>query len=485
MKTGRNDPCPCGSGKKFKKCCLGNAPPVSLVPKAPRNSPAASPWAGTGLGRPAAFAEPDPELDLELDPETEPETASPPLSPFEQKWEAVWNEFQSQHGEARAAVFLRTLDDQELRDDETAFQMLHGLHEDGVACGERERFARMVDALADRWPEIYRKTAHYCLSWQLVDALAEGRPDVLPLTRALAAEAGSNIDSVHRGLRALAYHGRLLPLVEAHRIGWPLVRESEDVMGWAIGEFAEAGAAYEMYAYLEDAASPDPSDGELLERIRFFIEQPRLEFVADFIGDVSGAADRPWTVADFTLRPPGKPRSRDDWNDDDDDTPVDPGSQNLFRLISQFVGYLRRVEQCPFPRGELIRHDLHRYFIDRHRGDLAPRLGMVDQMLNPRKKLPRPPKPSHPLCPERVTFEACLGQMFGFLSEQHHQAAALFEVVPAWLRFLLSKNLISEGQRVRTLEELRPLHADLLKLMETYKEDTTLHRSLKEWPGRP
>ncbi len=30
-KTGRNDPCPCGSGKKFKKCCLGKAasPPMS------------------------------------------------------------------------------------------------------------------------------------------------------------------------------------------------------------------------------------------------------------------------------------------------------------------------------------------------------------------------------------------------------------------------------------------------------------------------
>ncbi|MBD9124484.1 MAG: SEC-C metal-binding domain-containing protein [Eisenbergiella sp.] len=23
LKTGRNDLCPCGSGKKFKKCCLG------------------------------------------------------------------------------------------------------------------------------------------------------------------------------------------------------------------------------------------------------------------------------------------------------------------------------------------------------------------------------------------------------------------------------------------------------------------------------
>ena len=26
QKIGRNDPCPCGSGKKFKKCCLGTSP---------------------------------------------------------------------------------------------------------------------------------------------------------------------------------------------------------------------------------------------------------------------------------------------------------------------------------------------------------------------------------------------------------------------------------------------------------------------------
>ncbi len=25
--VGRNEPCPCGSGKKFKKCCDGPAPP--------------------------------------------------------------------------------------------------------------------------------------------------------------------------------------------------------------------------------------------------------------------------------------------------------------------------------------------------------------------------------------------------------------------------------------------------------------------------
>jgi uncharacterized protein len=28
-KTGRNDPCPCGSGKKYKSCCWGNAQPAT------------------------------------------------------------------------------------------------------------------------------------------------------------------------------------------------------------------------------------------------------------------------------------------------------------------------------------------------------------------------------------------------------------------------------------------------------------------------
>lgn len=29
-KTGRNEPCPCGSGKKYKKCCLRNKKPATV-----------------------------------------------------------------------------------------------------------------------------------------------------------------------------------------------------------------------------------------------------------------------------------------------------------------------------------------------------------------------------------------------------------------------------------------------------------------------
>jgi len=40
MRIGRNQMCPCGSGKKFKKCCLGKAPAGA---KAPQAAPAGQP----------------------------------------------------------------------------------------------------------------------------------------------------------------------------------------------------------------------------------------------------------------------------------------------------------------------------------------------------------------------------------------------------------------------------------------------------------
>lgn len=31
MKIGRNEPCPCGSGKKYKQCCLGSEKRTSFT----------------------------------------------------------------------------------------------------------------------------------------------------------------------------------------------------------------------------------------------------------------------------------------------------------------------------------------------------------------------------------------------------------------------------------------------------------------------
>ena len=117
----------------------------------------------------------------------------------------------------------------------------------------------------------------------------------------------------------------------------------------------------------------------------------------EFIGDLTGKSGREWQTDDFALRPPRK-RSRDDWDDEErgkTETP-DQGAINLSRLISEFVGYLRREEGVPFPRGELVRQELYRYFLRRHEGDLDPRPSMLEQAMHPNGNCRnRPGRPTH------------------------------------------------------------------------------------------
>src|SRR2546421_5863302 len=86
MKAGRNDPCPCGSGKKYKKCCLARdqEKETSLAAMPVETPPSAS------LPRPAA-------------PPTVRE-APPPPDPLAEQGEKLWKEFKSQSAEGRVAV---------------------------------------------------------------------------------------------------------------------------------------------------------------------------------------------------------------------------------------------------------------------------------------------------------------------------------------------------------------------------------------------
>lgn len=301
------------------------------------------------------------------------------------------------------------------------------------------------------------------------------------LTRDLAARAGRDIDIFNRSAEALAYHGQLDVLLDALRIGWPLVKSSSKIVPWGISRFAESGVSYEIYNYLEHTDSPDPADAALLDRIRFFVAEPNEDYLRKFIGDLAGSPGREWQAADFDLRPPRK-RRRDAWDDDAEERQErDPGATNLSRLINTFVGYLRREEGVPFPRGELVRHDLYSYFLRRHEGKLDPRLSLLEEMQNPRAKPPKPPHPIHPLCPEPVTLEAHLAEMMHFMSPRYNPAAALFQAMPAWLRFLEARRLIDADTSRKCAAGLIPLHHSMLKLWKMHAEDMSLYQQELAW----
>jgi hypothetical protein len=483
MKAGRNDPCPCGSGKKYKKCCLAKDQQASLTQTGVVEPPPSS----VAPPRPvASFAQEQPKPAGPTAPARAAEAPKPPRprDPITERGDNLWREFETQQGEERIAVFLKTLDDAEVMNDELAYEMLSVLHADAMKSGDRARFAQYVGALRERRPEVFDKSAHFYLSWCLLDALVESRQDVVPsLARELASRAGRDIDIFNRASEALAYHGQLSVLVEAFRIAWPLVKTSDNVVPWGISGFANYGADYEIFEYLEHTASPDPADAALLDRVRFFIEEPREEYLHEFIDDLTGKSGREWKTEDFALRPPRK-RKHDDWDDEPEESETpDQGAINLSRLINEFVGYSRREEGVPFPRGELIREELYRYFMRRHEGKLDPRPSMLEQAMHPKRKLPKPPRPAHPLCPERVTLDVHLCGLMDMMNMLYHPAAALFQAMPAWLRFLESRRLIDAGTSKKVTAELLPLHATLLQFWEQYTDDPHLYRQGQAWPA--
>ncbi|MGC8640344.1 MAG: hypothetical protein ACP5XB_10770 [Isosphaeraceae bacterium] len=367
-------------------------------------------------------------------------------------------------------------------DDELAFGMLDQLRREVVRRGDRRWFAELVEALRDRLPEVFNKSASYYLNWCLLDALAEDRYDALPaLARDLAVRAGQDIDTVNLSLDYLRYHGQLDLLVECSRIAWPVVKSSTNIVPWGVTEFAKRAVHYEIFHYLEHTSSPGPADPALLDRIHFLIEDPRADYLGDFLVNVTGTSGREWRTEDFALSSP-RSKHRDDWDDDEGENEEAPeqGEINLFRLITEFVGYLRREEGVPFTRGDLVSQELTRYFTRRRAGNLDPRPSMLEQMMHPDRKLPKPRDPTHPLCPDRVTLDVHLGSLMGMMSGRYHAAAALFQAMPAWLRFLESRRLINADISKKVRTQLLPIHEQLLGLWEQYTGDPHLYRQEQE-----
>ncbi|MDP7134881.1 MAG: hypothetical protein QF437_30570, partial [Planctomycetota bacterium] len=74
----------------------------------------------------------------------------------------------------------------------------------------------------------------------------------------LAAYAGSALDELNNIIRQLAYHGQFDTVREMMWIGWPEIRDSIVIMGWAADEFAGMGSFLELYNDVENADRPDP-----------------------------------------------------------------------------------------------------------------------------------------------------------------------------------------------------------------------------------
>ena len=449
MKPGRNEPCHCGSGRKYKNCCLSRDEQSRVA-------------ANTKDSRSAR-------------------------SPADEAWNARWDEFKAADYQSRIDLFLKTLEIPQLMDGDMAFEMLSVLFADTAQHAERARFDALVESLREMRHEVYAKDKHFFLKWRITNALVDGRSqDVTTLFRELASMAGSDIDVFNRVEECLAYHGYLSALVEAMHLAWPGVEDSDGIVPWGVDEFRTRAISYELLYYADRTPAPDVASPELLQRLEFFSEiDPVL--VNAYLAHLAGRAGRAWKLSDFEL-----PRRRNrKWDDDEPDVndPQSGAELNLYHLTVDFLGYLRRCEGWSYSKGELARRDLHSFILERHDGRLEYRDSMLNDMMREKdrqrgRRLP----PKHKfqrytnvLLPDRERLEHFLAHLLDLMNQLQHRAAALFEIIPAWLRFLETHRLIDPENRLRTIANLSPLAEDLLIATGHFTDDPSPHAMLARW----
>lgn len=501
MKIGRNDPCHCGSGKKYKKCCLEKDEALEREQAAQTEDTEFEDdddWHNEindfddedfEMDEDEDFDEfdDDDEEDFDSDDDDDDELNDlekviPKRSPeVIAAQDARWNEFEAADDEGRVALFLKTLEEPELMDDDLAFDMLDKICTASLASGDRDRYDDLIKKLRERLPEVYSESAHYHLENLITNAVVAGRwQDVRTFALESADVADREIDTFNNVISQLAYHGQLQILLEITQRAWPKIKDSDEVTPWGIDEFAVQGANFVVFDYLTHGTAPFADDPELQQRLAFFtkIEPQRFTEVFNIF---SGRTARSWTMQDFDFKEyiqivknsKGKRRRQRH----------SPGKRNLDDLSYEFFRYLHQHENFSYPKAELARYNIVKYLIKRYDGDLEEHESMLERALRgnrPKPRIKRRP-PENILCPDRETLDRYLAGLMHFLNPQYYEVAATFEMVPAWLRFLEMRELIDHDLHRRTLLNLRELQEDVISLFESFREDPALVEAMRNW----
>ena len=70
----------------------------------------------------------------------------------------------------------------------------------------------------------------------------------------------------------------------------------------------------------------------------------------------------------------------------------------------------------------------------------------------------------------------------GFMSFRFYEVCALFELIPAWLRFLTLYNLLAYEEMQKVLQKLSYLKGSLIKIMNSQLTDSAVGENLANWP---
>lgn len=449
--TGRNDPCPCGSGKKYKKCCLRKD--MQQTADRRQETPA--------TGAPLTVPAPEPGTLVE-------------------RMNAWWENFDSASYDEKWDLAEEALrDEPELMDREMVFEVGNALVDPAIERGEFERFERLIDSFQKWAPEAYERELTYMLHWRFTAAVArKDWPAVEEAFLAFSQIAGRDLDTYYLLVHALAYYGRLETLLQGMRQALPSVSVSAELVEWAAEDLAENLLTFELLSLLQEKPDLRVDDPELEQHMRAgelsFIPD-RMEVILDYR---TGRVEPAWEADELVLSFDAS-RDEEEWDIDGDEgdgeepeREVDPARQKLSLLLMSWARYASLEEGVPMTKAEIACQELYEYLVQRSQGDLSDAPGG--------RRAQRTVEET--LVPDRGTLDRFLGGMSSFFSAQYYKTCALFELIPLWLRFLKRYGLIDERAVSQALGNLQGLKGNMTTLAERALSDAQVVANLSAWP---
>jgi hypothetical protein len=372
---------------------------------------------------------------------------------------ARWEQFEAADLEGKVALFLETLASGEM-DTEESYEMLQSIRDvtdprrDPQA---RARYAELVERLRREAPDLYRHDRSYYHENLISDAITEGHWEAIPELLAGFAEppVDRGIDLFFRLIDQMKYHGQTEPMLQTMKQVWPAVSDSVKsgkLVPWTSEEMGSEITLLMFFQYVETAETPRADDPALHEAASPY-GSFNAEWLEQAVPHLSAPAPSPWQRADF-----GEAVDAEQW------------AENLSALLFEFMADQHRRAGVPFSKSYLARDELLELL---HQQFTSPGEATSKRPAKGKKGARRQPavQPSSSLVPRYASLDRHLVGLFGFLSAQPYKAAALTELLPAYLHFLARLGLIHPTEMDAALGSLRPLARQLWTALDNYGAD--------------
>ena len=441
MKTGRNDPCPCGSGKKYKNCCLDK--------DLPQKSSVIEPEKDTFI------------LPIETDlyePDNYSEHVT--LSEEEQAMEKLWDEFQDASSEQKLVLLkevIRTPGFEEFAD---FSEMFHKLADDIDSQEDVREFLKCVEFYQKNSLQTDEATTGYILAQAVRLCITYDQAKLLQqYFLKLAEYADIIIDSFTEICDKLAYHGHTALLKEGYRIGWDNVRDSDAIMGWAINEFMSQYIDAVLFSHLEKQKSPRFSDTKLQKEIAK-LEDIDMETLEKYFSLITKVQNEQWNAGDFFIA------EKQDVGES--------FQKNIWKLCNQFIIYLHNTLDINYSRAAMMRMAMNNYLIRRASGEFGKKIHWKSFRQNANYEKEPMLYTAQVLCPDPVTAEKYMVDLLNMINPHPYRFAAMAEAIPYWLKFLVDIRLIDDAIRPKKLQKFSELQKSMTRIVQNYVDEKTV-----------